>query len=97
MTADEIPVWLFKIISQGGPVGVAALALLMWWFQRKDCKDKDEIIAVQTKQILELTRETAAGLANATNAVVAIDKSIGRVEALVVAIQGVFASHSTRK
>jgi plastocyanin domain-containing protein len=95
--AEEVPVWLIKIISQGGPAGVAGIALIMWWFQRKDCKDKDEIIADQYKTIVELTREATGGLANATNAVVAIDKSISRVEALVGTLQGVFTSHTTRK
>lgn len=95
--ADEVPIWLIKIVSQGGPVGVAGIALLMWYFQRKDCKDKDEIIADQYKIIVELTREATGGLANATNAVIAIDKSISRVESLVGTLQSVFASHTTRK
>jgi hypothetical protein len=88
---------LVNVILTGSPLGIAALALLMWFFQRQDGKEKDRIIEAQYKTIVDLTRESVGGLANVTNAVVAIDKSISRVEALVVAIQSVFASHASRK
>lgn len=95
---DGVPVEkIIGVILQGGQTGMIALLLYMLVTERRAGKEKDEIIAGQYKSIVDLTRESVGGLANATNAVVAIDKSIGRVEALVVSIQSVFASHSSRK
>ena len=63
---------LFALLTQGGPVGMAAIAFYMWFLERQERR-------ATSKQLLELAQASIASSAKTSNSLETFGKTLDRV------------------